>query len=107
MNRSALSALTESDIQNLRRALRFILKNSTAVEDVIQDAYVRVLAFFHRAARNVAIDQIRWRKRMARIYVTREISTRVGLSVGMIEKFVLRACRHATAIAPQKHAMAN
>jgi RNA polymerase sigma factor (sigma-70 family) len=179
MNRSALSALEESDIENLRRALWFILKNSADVEDVIQDAYVRVLeysqsssqidnpvAFLHRVARNLAIDHIRWRQRTARIYVApddsehirsqvqnvhsherrademleqdqaleavlnvvsklppkcrdayllsrieertyREISARVGLSVSMIEKYVLRACRQVAAIAQPTQAMTN
>jgi RNA polymerase sigma factor (sigma-70 family) len=179
MSRLALSELTESDIQSLRRRLSFILKNPSDVEDVLQDAYVRVLeysqnspkidnpaAFLHRIARNLAIDHIRWRQRTARVcsasddsddirsqvqnvrshepridevmeqeeilqtvltavsqlpvkcreaYLLsrveertyREISVKVGLSVSMIEKYVLRARRHVAAYMAPRHAVLN
>lgn len=179
MSRLALSELTESDIQSLRRRLSFILKNPSDVEDVLQDAYVRVLeysqnspkidnpaAFLHRIARNLAIDHIRWRQRKARVCFAsddsddirsqvqnvrsheprvdevmeqeeilqtvltavsqlpvkcreayllsrveertyREISVKVGLSVSMIEKYVLRARRHVAAYMAPRHAVLN
>jgi RNA polymerase sigma factor (sigma-70 family) len=179
MSRLALSELAESDIQSLRRRLSWILRNPSDVEDVIQDAYVRVLeysesaskidnpaAFLHRTARNLAIDQIRWRQRTARVcsasedsedirsqvqnvrshdlhidevmeheeilqtvltavsqlpikcreaYLLsrveertyREISAKVGLSVSMIEKYVLRARRHVAAYVAPRHAMVS
>jgi RNA polymerase sigma factor (sigma-70 family) len=179
MCRLALSDLAKSDIQSLRRRLSFILKNPSDVEDVIQDAYVRVLeyskaspkidnpaAFMHRIARNLAIDQIRWRQRTARVCAPcddsdnirwqvqnvrsqerqieevmeqeemlqtvlsaveqlpvkcreayllsrveeqtyREISVKVGLSVSMIEKYVLRARRHIAAYVSPMQAVAN
>jgi RNA polymerase sigma factor (sigma-70 family) len=179
MNRPALIALGEPDTENLRRALWFILKNAADVEDVIQDAYVRVLeysqnnfeidnpvGFFHRVARNLAIDHIRWRRRTARIYIAPddsehirsqvenvlsherradeiveqdqaleavlsavsklppkcrdayllsrveertylEISAKFGLSVSMIEKYVLRARRQVAALAQPEYTMTN
>jgi RNA polymerase sigma factor (sigma-70 family) len=179
MCRLALSALAESDIQILRRRLSFILKNPSDVDDVIQDAYVRVLeyaasspkmdnpaAFMHRIARNLAIDKIRWRRRTARVCsasddsedirsqvqnvrssdrqidevmeqkeilqtvltavsqlpakcrdayllsrveerTDREIALKVGLSVSMIEKYVLRARRHVAAYVAPSHVSVN
>jgi RNA polymerase sigma factor (sigma-70 family) len=162
----------DSDIRALRRYLSRILKNSADVEDVIQDAYLRVLeytddgphidnplAFLHRIAGNLAIDNIRRRRRTSLIctatgdsedveeraqnvcsphdaedslehdqilqavlaalaqlppkcslvyrmscleeHTHREIAVKVGLSVSMIEKYVLRARRHVvTQVAP-------
>jgi RNA polymerase sigma factor (sigma-70 family) len=179
MCRLALSNLAESDIQSLRRRLSVILKNPSDVDDVIQDAYLRVLeyaesspkidnpaAFMHRIARNLAIDQIRWRQRTARVCAAsddsedirwqvqnvrsyerqieevmeqeeilqsvlaavaqlpakcreayllsrveqrtyREISAKVGLSVSMIEKYVLRARRHVAAFVAPMYTAVN
>jgi RNA polymerase sigma factor (sigma-70 family) len=179
MSGLASCVLADTDIQILRRRLSFLLKNSADVEDVIQDAYIRVLeysqsgmrignppAFLHRVARNLAIDRIRWQQRTARIcgaaddseeigsqvqnaasndkqademleydqnlqllykvvaqlppkcrqaYLMsslegrtyREISTAVGLSVSMIEKYVLRARRHIAAALAPTYAMAS
>jgi RNA polymerase sigma factor (sigma-70 family) len=173
MTRLAENVLTNSDIRVLRYRLSSLLKEPADVDDVIQDAYLRVLeysddspkidnpvAFLHRIARNLAIDHIRWKERTARICAPaedsetvaaemhqvsamqrradeeveqdecrdailaavaqlppkcrqaffmsqfeeqtyREISQKVGLSISMIEKYVLRARRHiALKVAP-------
>jgi RNA polymerase sigma factor (sigma-70 family) len=178
MTRLAESVLAGSDMRVLRFRLSSLLKEPADVDDVIQDAYLRVLeyseesrqidnpaAFLHRIARNLAIDHIRWRERTARICAPaedsealaaemyqvsalqrradeeverdecldavlaavaqlppkcrqaffmsqfeeqtyREISQKVGLSISMIEKYVLRARRHiALKVAPM-YAMA-
>jgi RNA polymerase sigma factor (sigma-70 family) len=179
MARLAESVLAGSDIQALRFRLSSLLREPADVDDVIQDAYLRVLeysdqspeienpaAFLHRIARNLAIDHIRWRERTARICsaaddseeVTaemyevsslqrradevleqdeclnailtavsqlpakcrqafmmsqfeertyREISQKVGLSVSMIEKYVLRARRHIAVKVAPLYAMAG
>jgi RNA polymerase sigma factor (sigma-70 family) len=173
MVRLATNVLADSDLRILRYRLSSLLKEPADIDDIIQEAYLRVLeyserapeienpaAFLHRIARNLAIDHIRWRQRTARIcaaaddseeiqaemhkvssrqrqademvehdqcldavlaavsqlppkcrqaYVMsqfeeqtyREISAKVGLSVSMIEKYVLRARRHiASTVAP-------
>jgi RNA polymerase sigma factor (sigma-70 family) len=66
----------------LKRKLTYMLKNSSDVEDVLQDAYVRLIecqssedsienvpAFFHRVAHNIAIDRVRRRSRTNKIFV--------------------------------------
>lgn len=175
----AMSVLAECDVRILRFRLAALLKEPADIDDVIQDAYLRVLeysddaprvenpaAFLHRVARNLAIDHIRWRQRTARICASanesdeihaemhqvssqqqqadeivhqdqclsavlaavselppkckqsylmsqleertyREISDKVGLSVSMIEKYVLRARRHiASRLTPMHAAIA-
>jgi RNA polymerase sigma-70 factor (ECF subfamily) len=173
MARLGESVFADSEIRALRFRLSYLLKEPADVDDVIQDACLRVLeysaesraienpaAFLHRIARNLAIDHLRWRERTARICSAaddseeatvemhkvsaqqrqadealeddeclnailmavsqlppkcrqafmmsqfeertyREISQKVGLSVSMIEKYVLRARRHiASRVAP-------
>jgi RNA polymerase sigma factor (sigma-70 family) len=73
----------EANKAGLKRRLSVVLKNSADVDDIIQDAYVRLLelddatteicnlpAFLGRTGKNIAIDRMRWRQRTDRIFVS-------------------------------------
>jgi RNA polymerase sigma-70 factor (ECF subfamily) len=85
------------DNEPLKRKLNYMLKNSCDVEDVLQDAYVRLIefqsnddsienvpAFFHRVAHNIAIDRVRRRSRTDRIFVASDDSDDISAQTLMI-----------------------
>lgn len=79
------ATLSSCQSNALKQRIMSILRDTQDTEDAIQDAYVRVLeidslygsvqnpgAYLNRAARNVALDKLRRKRRTDRIFVAME-----------------------------------
>lgn len=86
-----LPGLCRKDHGNLRRRLAAILRERSDVDDVFQEAYVRLIeansknlridnppAFLHRVCVNLALDRVRVLRRMGRLFVSNGGEEREG-----------------------------
>ncbi|WP_176489113.1 RNA polymerase sigma factor [Rhizorhabdus dicambivorans] len=93
------ATLSSCQSNALKQRITSILRDTQDAEDAIQDAYVRVLeidgacdaiqnpgAYLNRAARNVALDKLRRKRRTDRIFVAMESSEDVR------EQIMARPC---------------
>ena len=78
-----LRKLCHDDHKTLRRRLASVLKEPSDIDDVIQDAYIRIMeikatntsidnppAFMYRVCMNLALDRIRYLHRRERLFIS-------------------------------------